>query len=189
MHEAAHPGVLEPDLRQQLPGEVGRGRVGADPGDAGDRVLRGDAGGDGRAVRAVLRPMDDELDAEALRVGRHEGPIRPVHGAPGVAEALGPEGERGLGGNAEEGAGDHPGAGATLLRPADLEEREDAPGAAGLVAEVQVVHVRRVEVDRRLDQPKAQHPGVEVDGALCVRADRGHVVDPVKAHLGGPLLR
>ena len=31
--------------------------------------------------------------------------------------------------------------------------------------------------------------GVEVDGALCVGGYRGHVVDPVQAHLVVPLLR
>ena len=63
-----------------------------------------------------------------------------------------------------------PAPGAPRRRPRDLEERQEAARAAGLVAEVQVVHVRRVEVDGLLDQAQAHHPAQKstVPGASAV---------------------
>ena len=50
------------------------------------------------------------------------------------------------------------------------------PGVAALVAEVQVVDVGLIEVDRLLDQAQAEHARVEVDVARGVRGDRRDVV-------------
>ena len=59
------------------------------------------------------------------------------------------------------------------------EERQQAGRPARLVAVVEVVGVRRVEVHRLLDQPQAEHRGVEVDVPLRVAGDRGDVVQAV----------
>src|SRR5690606_18918765 len=64
----------------------------------------------------------------------------------------------------------------------DLEERDQAARRARLVAEVQVVHVRRVEVDGLLHQPQPERARVEVERAGGVGGDRGDVVDPVQGH-------
>ena len=62
-----------------------------------------------------------------------------------------------------------PAPGAAAARaPANSNQVRIEPGEPGLVAEVEVVGVGRVEVDGLLDQPQAEHVGVEVD----VRAAR-----------------
>ncbi|UUO01006.1 hypothetical protein M4D79_20185 [Mycolicibacterium novocastrense] len=69
-----------------------------------------------------------------------------------------------------------PGAAAPGREAGPWKEGDQRSGSAGLVAEVQVVAVGGVEVDRLLHQPQAQHLAVEVDVALRVRGDRRDVV-------------
>ena len=56
------------------------------------------------------------------------------------------------------------------------------PGRAALVAEVEVVDVRLVEVDRLLHQTQAQHTRVEVHVARCIGGDRGDVMQTLECH-------
>jgi hypothetical protein len=63
------------------------------------------------------------------------------------------------------------------------EEGEDRARAAGLVAIVEVVGARIVEIHRLLDQPQSERPGVEVEIALRGARDRGDVMNAVLAHV------
>ena len=64
-----------------------------------------------------------------------------------------------------------------LRRARPLEEGDGGAWRAALVAEVEMVAARIVEVDRLLDQPQPQHARVEIDRALRVHAHNGYVVD------------
>jgi hypothetical protein len=64
----------------------------------------------------------------------------------------------------------------------ELEEGEDRPGGTALVAVVEVVDVRGVEVHGLLDQPQAEGACVEVDVRRGVGRDRGDVVDALELH-------
>ena len=57
----------------------------------------------------------------------------------------------------------------------------------GLVAVIEMVGARVVEVDGRLDEPQPEHAGVEVDGAGRIARKRCDVVDAVRAHGAGLL--
>jgi hypothetical protein len=48
---------------------------------------------------------------------------------------------------------------------------------AEIVAEVEVVGLGIVEVDGALDQPEAEHAGIEVQVALGITRDGGDVMD------------
>ena len=63
--------------------------------------------------------------------------------------------------------------------PGVLEERDVGAGRAVLVGVEEVVDAGVVLVDRLLDQPQAEHAGVEVDVAARVAGDQGDVVDAV----------
>jgi hypothetical protein len=78
---------------------------------------------------------------------------------------------------------DHPGSGAARDRTRELEEREDRAGRPALIAVVEVVDVRGVEVHGLLDHTQPQQPGVEVDVPWRIGRDAGDVVDAVKLHL------
>ena len=71
---------------------------------------------------------------------------------------------------------DHAVAGTAIRGARELEEGEDRAGRAALVAEVQVVDVGLIEVDRLLDQAQSQDARIEVDVARGVRGDRRDVV-------------
>ena len=58
-------------------------------------------------------------------------------------------------------------------------ERHRRAGRADLVAVVEMIDARVVEVDGALDEAQAQHLGVEVDVALRRAADRRDMVQPV----------
>ena len=85
------------------------------------------------------------------------------------AEALRPEVERLLRGDAPDDAVDHAGARAARDRARVLEERQVDARAALLVAVEQVVDARVVLVDGLGDQPQAQDAGVEVEVARARR--------------------
>jgi len=142
-----------------------------------DRVLAGDVGRV-RDQRRVGDVRDEQLVLEALGVGEPQGAL----GAVRAREAAGPEVQRLLGPDAPEDAMDHPRAGMTGARARELEEGEDRARSAGLVAVVQVVDVRRVEVHRLLHESQPERTGVEVDVALRVGRDRGDVVQPLERH-------
>ena len=57
------------------------------------------------------------------------------------------------------------------------EEGHDAPRIADLIAEVEMVGLRIVEVHGALHQPETEQPHVEVEVLLRVTRDRGDVMD------------
>src|SRR5688572_16220393 len=57
------------------------------------------------------------------------------------------------------------------------EESHDAARIADVVAVIQVIGLRIVEVHRALHEPEPQHPRVEVEVALRIARDRGDVMD------------
>src|SRR3954464_13906493 len=72
-------------------------------------------------------------------------------------------------------------------RARELEPREDRTWRARLVAEVEVVRLGLIEVDRLLDEPQPQHIGVELDVPLSVAGDHGDVVKALEVHGGAPV--
>jgi hypothetical protein len=77
---------------------------------------------------------------------------------------------------------DHARAGAASGGAGELEPGEDRAGRAGLVAEVQVVGVGRVEVHGLLDHPQAEDVGIELDVLLRVGGDHRDVVHALELH-------
>src|SRR5260221_497144 len=74
----------------------------------------------------------------------------------------------------------HPGSIMTFFpgsRAGPGEEGHDAPGVADLIAEVEMVGLRVIEVHGAFDEPETEQPHVEVEIALRVARDRGDVVD------------
>ena len=175
-------GQLEPhDLGQDLVLLVAVSSVRADAVEA----LEGKLGRDVVRVggqRLVLGVHDRKLEIEPFGVVEPDRIVAPFDFDALGGEALGPEGERVGAGHAPAQPVDHPGPGAPRGRVGEFEEGQDRPGRAALVAEVQVVDVRGVEVDRLLDQAHAEHARVEVHVAGRVGGDAGDVVDPVQLH-------
>ncbi len=62
-------------------------------------------------------------------------------------------------------------------RAGPREEGHDAPRTTDLVAEVEMVRLRIVEIHGALDQPEAEQPHVEVEVLLRVTRDCGDVMD------------
>src|SRR5271169_6769909 len=75
------------------------------------------------------------------------------------------------------------------MRPG--KEREDGPGAPGVIAEIKVVSSRIVEVYGLLDETQTQYIGVEVQVTLRVAGYGGHVMqsyDRLGWHMSTPSL-
>jgi hypothetical protein len=72
------------------------------------------------------------------------------------------------------------------LRIRPQKKRQDGARRATRIAEVEVVTTGVIEVDRAFDKPQAQQPGVEIQGPLGVRCDRGDVMQSGnrQAHAG-----
>src|SRR2546423_5345130 len=64
---------------------------------------------------------------------------------------------------------------ATRVRPG--KERQNCTRTAGLVAEIEVIGRRVVEVDGAFDEPEAENSGVEIEISLRVAGDTGDVMD------------
>ncbi len=73
------------------------------------------------------------------------------------------------------------------LDTGELEPCEDRAGRALLVAEVEVVGLRRVEVDRLLHHPQPHQVGVEVDVSLGFAGDHRDVVACHRVASGPPV--
>jgi hypothetical protein len=132
------------------------------PMDAVQRVLGRDAGGAPPCGTGGRSGMPDDLEHEPVgiaerdhllgrstRVPARRGPVE-RHAMP--HQPLDPEPDR-RGHDPERRDRDLPGADAAAPRPRPREEREQTPRGTHLVAEIEVVGVRVVEVDRALDQP------------------------------------
>jgi hypothetical protein len=173
----------EPKGLEQPRAALGRRRIDADAVEAEQRVLGRNVRGLG-GERLVADGDRQQLVTEAFEVREAQR----VAVAGGVdarrIETLGPEAQRVLRGHAPLDRMDHAGAGATRLGQGELEERQDRPRVTALVAEVEVVDVRRVEVDGLLHEPQAQEPRVEVHVARGVAGDRSDVVQPFERHAG-----
>jgi hypothetical protein len=63
----------------------------------------------------------------------------------------------------------------TRIRPG--KERKDTPRTSLLIAEVEVIGGRVVEVYGTLDEPKAEDSGVEIEISLGIAGDTGNVVN------------
>ena len=159
------------------------GDVGARALDPGDGVLGRDRRGARRAAagcpatrrRARARARRGRRSAAcARRVARSHGRAHARRSA--QKSSAGGRGDREL-----EGV-DVAEAGAAAGGAGELEPREDRAGRAGLVAEVEVVGVGGVEVDRLLDQAEAEHVAVERDVGLGVGRDHRDVVQAVEVH-------
>src|SRR3954454_17669817 len=82
------------------------------------------------------------------------------------------------------GFGGEPRALLALRHATPREEGQKRRRATLLIAVVEVVGVRGVEVDGLLDQSQPEHLGVEVDVALRLGCDRGDMVQPVRTDVG-----
>lgn len=95
---------------------------------------------------------------------------------PVTQQTLEPEAEgHWLGG--ERGDADLPRADPTAPAARPGKEGQDGAGKAALVAVLEVIRPRIVEVDRALDEAKPQDPGVEVEIPLRVAADGRDVMN------------
>src|SRR5262245_61261519 len=66
------------------------------------------------------------------------------------------------------------------------EEGQDGAGLAHLVAVVEMVGSRIVEIDRPLDQTQAEHAAVEIEIAAGLAGDGGYMMNAVRVHLSCP---
>ena len=158
--------------------------VGAYAVEALQRELGGDLGvlGDQRCVGARAH---GELVAQALGIGEAQAIAHALVRDALGAEALRPEAQRLLGGDARDDPVHHPGARAARDGARVLEEGQLRAGAALLVGVEQVVDARIVLVDGLGHQSQAQHAGVEVDVARRVARDRRDVVNAFEPHALG----
>ncbi len=166
----------QPAVGVKSPGDVGAGALDAEDGVIGRhlRVLG--------AQRRVAVVCDHELQAEPVVVSEAQRPLGPLALVSLRRQSAGPEVERVLGGDAELDGVDHAGSGPARPGAGELEPGQDRPGGALLIAEVQVVGIRGVEIDRLLDQAQAEDVGVEVDVAAGVAGDHGQMVHAFKLH-------
>jgi hypothetical protein len=141
-------------------------------------VLRRNLGVLGEEWR-IVDGRDHEALAEAL--GVVEGNARVVSGDVGLGrEAMLPEVERFLRGDAPIDGVHHPGTGLAATHAWILEKRDVAAGCPGLVGVEEVVDGRVVLIHRLLDESEAQDTRVEVDVARRVAGDARDVVDSVQ---------
>src|SRR5690554_5258370 len=91
----------------------------------------------------------------------------------------------------EGGRGRLAGPDAPRLNALPWKEGHERAGSARLVAVVQVVRARVVEVDGLLHESQAEAANIEVDVLLRVSGDGGDVVQTLRGggHDGGPSLR
>ena len=177
--------VGEPELlgQQALVGaDDARRGVGPRGLDPEDRML----GWDVRVLgpeRRVAVIGDDEHEREAVIVVEPQPALLAHRLEPAGTQALLPERERVLGADAELDPVDHSRTGVAARRAGELEPGEDRPGRPALVAEVEVVGVRLVEVDRLLHEPQPEHVGVERDVLGGVGGDHRDVVETLKTHI------
>ena len=146
-------------------------RVGAHAVEAEQRVLGRDVGGAGGERRVGGRQASNTWRRPSGS-SKRQGVAVALRIDALVAQARGPEVERRRRADAPLDRVDHAVARAAERGAGELEEREDRAGRPGLVAEVQVVDVGLVEVDRLLHQPQPEQARVEVDvpGASAVIA-------------------
>src|ERR671923_174587 len=97
-------------------------------------------------------------------------------------QAVGPELERLLGGDAPDDRVHHAGPCSPRRRARVLEEGDVAAGAPLLVGIEEVVDGRIVLVDRLLDEPEPEDARVEVDVPRGVAGDRRDVVNAFESH-------
>ena len=159
--------------------------------DAAYGLFRRHPGRAGPAGARLGGRITDQFQHQSVRIGKGQdllgaaGHERPAGGSlvlHAVAdEPFDPEADR-LGQDRERRDRDLSGSVAPGPGAGPGKEREEAAGSAGLVAEVEVIGLGVVEVHGALDQPEAEHAGVEVEIALGIPRDGG---DMVKAEDAG----
>ena len=112
--------------------------------------------------------------------------VRPGHGQPEIGEAALPLQLGVVRANLERDVMSPADAGAPVRDTGPLEERDRRAGSALLVAEVEVIRARVVEVDRLLHEAQPEHGRVEVDGPLRVQRADGDVVQSFYGHRPAP---
>src|SRR5690349_8444919 len=139
-----------------------------------DGMLARNAGRVGPGRLCFGSPTADDLEEQSIRIskGDHLFRVRALAAAHGTLvgnpmpnETLDPEADRARQ-HRERGHRDLSCADTSATRAGPGEERHDAPRGADLVAVVEVIGLRIVEVDRALDESEAKEAGVEVDVAL-----------------------
>src|SRR6266404_5109431 len=201
VHEAAHRAHVHDGSRPAVAGGEAPGGAVLMHRTEAERVHEHPFGGvplvrpDGNAVKAVDRvlarnaggrsPGGPRLGAEVADDFEHQPIVVPerdhLPGRPLVPDAvthqpLDPESERAWQ-HGERCDGDlsspvAPGSGA-----GPGEESHDTPRSAHVIAVVEMVCLRIVEIHGALDEPEAEQPDVEVEVALGVARDRGDVMD------------
>ena len=183
---AAHlPGVLALRLERERLLEQAAARLGIRVGANAVEALERELARDLRVVgdqRLVVGLHDGDLQAESFGILEAQAAVGALRGDVLVCEPLLPEGERLVGGDAEDDAMHHAGAGAAAAGLRILEEGQVAACAAFLVRVEEVVDGRVVLVHGLLDEPQAEDADVEVDVARRVGRDAGDVVDPLETH-------
>ena len=193
-------GHAEPGALALLTGEVHPEQVGQHAGARvelllrqGDRVQAADGVvgrdvGDSVPARAAITFGGHQVDDHAVGIaeGEHLFVVsigRLVDVDPQLLEPLVPPPQR-RSRHAECRRRRHPGSLAPLGDTRPGEERQQARRTPLLVPVVEVIRVRRVEVDRLLDQSQAEGSRVEVDVGLRVGGDRGDVMQSVRTDAG-----
>ena len=169
-HEAQQfrTGLRIPLRQPQIGGvEAADRHVGRDIGNPGGAVI---LGRDKRKAVTVRALEHQPLLAKPVRADQ---PVDLVLGQPGF-----PEGQ-GVLRHAEHGRADLAGAGTARAGVREGEIGHHRAGRADLVAVVQVIDVRGVEVHRLLDPSQAKNLGEEIVVLLRARGERGHVVQSV----------
>ena len=119
---------------------------------------------------------------EALGIRKQERAVAALGRDALGAEALLPEGERVLRGDAPGDAVDHAGARGAAPRAGIFEEGDVGARIAPLVAVEEVVDGRVILVDALLDEPEPEDAHVEVDIAGRIPRDRRDVMDALELH-------
>src|SRR5262249_37471824 len=138
-------------VAEQRFGAVGNVRRGirARAGDAHERVLAWDLAVLGGG-NELARPDDDQFEREAVVVAKAQPLGPPLRRVTAVRQPSLPKAERILRGDSELNEMDHARARATAGGIGKLEPGHQRSGRAALVAEVEVVGVGLIEVDRLL---------------------------------------
>src|SRR6266851_964222 len=142
-----------------------------------DRVLTRNAGGRSPGGPRLGAGVADDLEHQPIVVLERDHVVgRPLVPDAVTHQPLDPESERvwqhGARRDGDLSSPVTPGSGA-----GPGEEGHDAPRSAHLIAVVEMVCLRIVEIYGALDESEAEQPDVEVEVALRVARDRGDVVD------------
>ena len=155
---------------------------------AADRMLSRDVS-DPIPTGAMITNRGHHIDHHAIGITERQDLLL-IAGTRGIAvnpqrlEAFMPPAKRGSR-HAERRGGRHAGPLATLrnTRPGKKKVSRLDGLPFYISSGVEMIGVRRVEVDRLLDQAEPERPGVEIHIGLRIGGDGGYVMQPVRADL------